>query len=94
LKLVFAAVIICFSAQAVQAQTLGALHTSSDLEINEYTIEKGTDLEPVLEIVEQRFNVVFLYRSNAIEDVKVLKQTTLSENIPETLELLLEDTGL
>lgn len=93
LKVVFAAISFCLLAPAGHAQTFGSLH-SSQPELNELSIEKGTGLKQALEMVEQRFNVVFLYHSDAIKGARVMHTTDLPGNLVKALEILLSPTGL
>jgi len=93
LKFVFSVVSICLFGQIAQAQTLGALHPAHMNDMNLY-IEKGTDLKQALEMMEQRYNVVFLYRSDAIENTEIPNAKNLYGSIETGLAALLAGTGL
>lgn len=92
-KVVLAMMVACLFAHSGQAQTLGALHSSTQ-NIKALFIEQGTDLGQALEIMENQYNVVFLYRSDAIGDVRVKQGTSLSGSLENALERLLSETGL
>ncbi|MGF1669994.1 MAG: SusC/RagA family TonB-linked outer membrane protein, partial [Balneolaceae bacterium] len=59
-----------------------------------FHIKKGTDLKEALDILEKRFNVVFLYRTDAIEKATIHSQIILPENIEKALNILLSGTNL
>ncbi|MDR8390189.1 SusC/RagA family TonB-linked outer membrane protein [Aliifodinibius sp. S!AR15-10] len=93
LKYVFLIVGICLLSRVGQAQTLGSLYTPS--EKNTLSIEQGTELSNALKLLEQRFNVVFLYRTDAMQGHKVsARQELPKNNIEEALTMLLEGQGL
>ncbi|WP_234572922.1 SusC/RagA family TonB-linked outer membrane protein [Rhodohalobacter sp. 614A] len=60
------------------------------------TIEKGTDLKQALTILEKRFNVLFLYRSQLLDKKKVAELEVLHPNreLSTILKNLLKDSGL
>jgi TonB-dependent starch-binding outer membrane protein SusC len=95
LKIVIAVFTIYLAGQVGQAQTLGALHTYQN-DSSELYVEKGSDLKQALGLMEQRFNMVFLYRSDAIEDVEIGRTLHLSQtmNIERVLRILLAGTDL
>ncbi|HLR31478.1 MAG TPA: carboxypeptidase-like regulatory domain-containing protein, partial [Fodinibius sp.] len=81
---------IFVSGRIAQAQTLGSLHLSEGPSPeNELVVEKGMALEQALKHVEKQFNVVFLYRTDALENKKVANTLSLSSNVTEVLTELL-----
>ncbi|MFH5884470.1 SusC/RagA family TonB-linked outer membrane protein [Halalkalibaculum sp. DA3122] len=84
---------LCLIGTMGYAQTLGSLY-NSDSQNGKIGIEKGTDLEQALNMLEHRFNVVFLYRTDALEGRKVKKSKFLPNNVQEALDHLLEGQRL
>jgi len=77
----------------VNGQTLGSLHTSS-YQDQQLVIDEGTDLSKALKNVEDKFQIVFLYRTGILEGKKVKKQMTLSSDIESSLNMLLANQEL
>src|SRR5690625_1034085 len=81
---------IFVSGRIAQAQTLGSLHLSEGPSPeNELVVEKGMALEQALKHVEKQFNVVFLYRTDALENKKVANTLSFSSNVTDVLTELL-----
>jgi TonB-linked SusC/RagA family outer membrane protein len=78
------------------AQSLGSLHLSTgpDKADGQLVVEEGVSVEQALKQVEQQFNVVFLYRTDALVDKKVSATKVLSSNVEKALEELLEEQEL
>lgn len=93
LKILFVAFFVCLFCQIGQAQTLGALHTTQQ-NAKDLVIEKGMSLEQAVKLIEQRFNIVFLYPSGVIEDIHVSNMINLTWGIEKTLESLFEGQEL
>ncbi len=76
------------------------LSDNSNVSYTSYTkfkklrIEKGTNLKKALGLLEQQFGVVFLYRTDAIQNRKVDTSQTLSNNVDEALKELFKGQGL
>ncbi len=77
----------------VNGQTLGSLHTSS-YQDQQLVIDEGTDLSKALKNVEDKFQIVFLYRTGILEGKKVKKRMTLSSDIESSLDILLANQEL
>ncbi|MEX2574141.1 MAG: SusC/RagA family TonB-linked outer membrane protein [Balneolaceae bacterium] len=71
-----------------QAQTLSSLNYPSYLE--HVHVEEGMDFTQALERVESRFNVFFMYRTDAVEGKKVIRSMFLAANLENALEELLK----
>jgi TonB-dependent SusC/RagA subfamily outer membrane receptor len=93
LNMFFAAVTVCLFATAGNAQMVDAFYTSNE-NVKTFFIEKDTELKNALEIVEDRYNIVFLYQSDMVEGTQVAGATDLSGNVENVLGKLLNGTGL
>lgn len=61
---------------------------------NNLEIKEGTSLEQALEKIENRFNVVFLYLTETLQEKRVEEDYQLPNNIEEALEVLLKKQDL
>lgn len=77
----------------MHAQKLGSLY-SPPINSNDLFIEKGTDLKRALEKIEIYYKVGLLYRSDAVENIKVARAANLPGTVEDALNYLLEGTGL
>ncbi|MCW9706078.1 SusC/RagA family TonB-linked outer membrane protein [Fodinibius salsisoli] len=78
-----------------QAQTLGSLHLSPDrIQAKELVIEEGVGLAEAIERLEGQFNVVFLYRTDVMEDQRVAHTLVLPNNVEKALTRLLKGKQL
>jgi len=77
-----------------EAQSLGS-HYFSSYQQSDLFLQKGMKLKPVLERIEKRFDIVFLYRTDAVKDKTIASNSSLNEiNFENTLKKLLADEGL
>ncbi|MEX1212456.1 MAG: SusC/RagA family TonB-linked outer membrane protein [Balneolaceae bacterium] len=76
-----------------EAQTLSSLLNSSGQLAGE-RIESGTKLEEGLQRIEQKFDVVFLYRTEVLDGHLATYSFVLPNRLSEALNILLDRTGL
>jgi len=95
-KILLSAFMFVWIGGLAQAQTYGSLHNNvQQQKAEELIIEQGADLKQVLNMLETHFNIVFLYRSEAVANKKVNQKTAVpGVNVEQALNVLLEDTGL
>lgn len=94
LKAICIGAIFCLSGNFVQSQDLDAAAYSPSQTRGEVKIEKGMDFKRALDIIEEAFNVVFLYQTDMVLDRSVASTYTLSGTVEQTLEQLLENQNL
>ncbi|MCC5908308.1 MAG: SusC/RagA family TonB-linked outer membrane protein [Balneolaceae bacterium] len=88
------AVFLFFVENALKAQEVGHLYdTSSNLD-RELYFEEGMYLREVLSVLEERFDIVFLYRTEVVENNKVQRAVSLPGSIKQALEVLSNDLNL
>ncbi len=85
--------VICltgYTSQALaQAQALGSLLNSDSQLYFEEKVERGMELEEALKLLEKKYNVVFLYKTDAVEGKEVSGSYYLPERLEEALVTLL-----
>src|SRR5690625_5943330 len=85
--------VICptgYARQALaQAQALGSLLNSDSQLYFEEKVERGMEMEEALKLLEKKYNVVFLYKTDAVEG----KEVSGSYYLPESLERSEEHTS-
>lgn len=88
------AVLILFSAisPVVQAQEgIGQVLTLNDQKLNHTeTLNIGTSLSEALTMIEQKYNVSFLYEDYLIEAKNLKRSLTFSDNAPEVIQKALD----
>ncbi|SHF07045.1 TonB-linked outer membrane protein, SusC/RagA family [Fodinibius roseus] len=95
IKIALAIVLISLTGAFAQAQKLGSLHLPSGLsQEKELMIEEGVSMKEALKRVEERFHVVFLYRTDTMRGKKVDSAKILPRNVKQALEMLLDGQGL
>ncbi len=99
LKIALLTLCICVFGDIGEAQILGDNYNFNfshpQLVIsNKLRIEKGTKLKRALELLKQQFGVVFLYRTDVIQNRKVTSSKLLSDNVEEALKELFKGQGL
>lgn len=94
LKIAFTVLGIFLLSSLSEAQSLGSHYFSSYQQSN-LILEKGIKLKPALLRIEKRFDIVFLYRTDAVKNKKVTRTRSLNEvNFENTLKKLLAEQGL
>src|SRR5690625_5074523 len=85
--------VICltgYTSQALaQAQALGSLLNSDSQLYFEEKVERGMEMEEALKLLEKKYNVVFLYKTDAVEGKEVSGSYYLPESLEEALVTLL-----
>lgn len=76
------------------AQTLGSLYPLNQQENNMLFVEDGMELTEALALLENHFNVVFLYRSETVDGAVVNSNRMLPADLDAALERLLNGKGL
>lgn len=95
--LLFLVMVLMCIPNMTSAQTANRF-LSHDLseEMEQKTIEKGTDLEEALSVLEERFDVLFLYKSQLLDQKRTPDSESLNQNreLSNILQSILRDTGL
>ncbi len=97
LKITLITLGICMFGGIVEAQILSDnfdTSNTSSIKFKNLRIEKGTNLKQALNLLEQQFGVVFLYRTDAIQNRKVTSSKILSDNVEKALKELFKGQGL
>src|SRR5699024_6958507 len=95
IKTAFLMLSICLMGGLAQAQTLGSLYSSPDEDLeNKAKIEEGVALTEAIDKLEEQFNVVFLYRTDALDGKKVADAVVLPANIEEAITATLNGQSL
>jgi TonB-dependent starch-binding outer membrane protein SusC len=92
-RMMFLAVMMVVLAGAGHAQTFGSLHSFQE-EARDLYVEQGMGLAQALDLLEQRYNVVFLYKTEAIANREVNRTSELPRNMENALQFLLDEHGL
>ena len=94
-RILITAVIFVWIGGLAQAQTFGSLHNNGQQQkAADLLIDQGMDLKQALNMLETHFNIVFLYRSEAVENKQVKQNLIAGGNVEQALNVLLVDTGL
>lgn len=93
LKIAGLALGLCLFGTSVQAQTYGALYTTSQ-KAEKVRISEGMALEQALAKLEQEFNVVFLYRTDAVQNKNVANAYIVPNDVEKALAVLLDGQEL
>lgn len=94
-KILLSAVMFVWIGGLAQAQSFGSLHNNAQQQnAADLFIDQGMDLKQALNMLETHFNIVFLYRSEAIDNKKVKQSLVSGGNVEQVLNVLLENTGL
>ena len=98
LKISLITLSICLFGGVVKAQILGDNFNSSlssqNNAPNMLRIEKGMNLKQALGLLEQRYGVVFLYRTDAVSNQKITSTKTLPNDLKKSLNEILKGQGL
>jgi len=94
LKIILTVLGIFLLSSLSEAQSLGS-HYFSSYQQSSLVVEKGMKLKSALKRIQMRFNIVFLYRTDAVQDKEIVRNSSLNEiNFMNTLKKLLSDEGL
>ncbi len=93
LKVLLAGIMLMVVMSTANSQDLGSLY-SHQSNSNDLYVEQGMNLKGVLDILEQEHNIVFLYRTEIVEDKIVQQSKILSNRLTSALDELLVGVGL